>query len=1086
MNSLKTTLLRPKKYFVLFLTVCALSISSSAFAAAITWDHGGGTDTDWTNPLNWSGDVLPTSADQVTITGVYTVTVSSNVGVINKLVVQTSAAGAPTLVITSGGTLTVSNSTTTGQSQVILIGGIIQNAGTLNITTYSGASYGMEFRSSTSTVAVASSYSGAGTLNINSSAGTNSCIYFSQTNANPILTVGGTISLTPAATKYVITSSGGNATINGSGTLSAGTSGTNVGYGLLSISASGGAASVTIEKDVTLNSYTNNAFSTTSAPIYLGTSVGNTLTNKGTLYIGGINSNDGIYSGATTGITNAIDNQGTINFVGAFPTAAIGFGGAGTANFTNSGTILVSNMTATGSKGITISSASTVTITNTNTGNMTFDATNATTGAMLAIGDSKSKFDNTGTVTINKGYLAGSTGGTGSAAFNNNAGGKVTITGTGSSVAISTNLLFTNKGTFEANGTVENGGFAPSTGTVSPGGASGVGKITFYSANGATFSLTGKALMNVNGKTTAGTDYDFISVPTIGASLNVSGATLEMTVGGSYVPANNDAISLFAGNVARNGNFSAVTLPSLNWSMDYGTTTAANVKYSSTASTTIASGYTVVLSNNVTTSDLSINSGGTLTVNAGKQLTVNSTFSNSGTLNLLSDGTNGSATILTPATIGGNGTTTVQQYLSSARNWYVSSPLTNAKAPSGYTYYQRDETHADWTSIPFVATNTFNPGTGYIALPGATGATLTFATETGGTINTGDVTVALTYTSSATKKGFNLIGNPYPSHLTWTKTFVDDPTNAALIEPSIYYRTNAGTVNKGGDAAWSFKSYNASSGEFSPSGTTNIIPPMQAFWIRAKAAGNLKLDNKLTKSHQASNPLKTPAAKNEDRKRLRMEVSNGATTDEALIYFDALADNGYDTYDTPKFEDASAAIQIYTLVSGEPLVMNGMNSIPETEFPLAFTTTSAGTFTLKTSQFSNFEAGTQIILTDYADINNPVRTDLSADGSAYPFTSDVASTTTRFTLKIKQVTTGVNPGSNNNFWVSTNANGQIIINSNTNAETTVAVYNAVGQMVSKRSLKSNSLTLENPHTPGVYLVAVSNYGKTITKKVIID
>ena len=574
MNSLKTTLLRPKKYFVIILTICALYISSSAFAADITWDHGGGTDTDWTNPLNWSGDVLPTSADQVTITGVYTVTVSSNVGVINKLVVQTSAAGAPTLVITSGGTLTVSNSTTTGQSQVILIGGIIQNAGTLNITTYSGASYGMEFRSSTSTVAVASSYSGAGTLNINSSAGTNSCIYFSQTNANPILTVGGTISLTPAATKYVITSSGGNATINGSGTLSAGTSGTNVGYGLLSISASGGAASVTIEKDVTLNSYTNNAFSTTSAPIYLGTSVGNTLTNKGTLYIGGINSNDGIYSGATTGITNAIDNQGTINFVGAFPNAAIGFGGTGAANFTNSGTILVSNMTATGSKGITISSTSTVNITN--TGNMTFDATNATTGAMMTIGDSKSKFDNTGTVTINKGYLAGSAA---TAAFNNNAGGVVGIYNTqGSGYFANTNLTFTNKGTIEGFGNFANGSFIPSTGTISPAGTSGYGKINFYQATtgSPTFNLTGKCLMNVKGKAVAGTDYDQITVSTAGSSLNVSGVNLEVTLDPSYTPADKDTVVLFTGNAALTGTFASMSLPR-GWRMEYSTTKAEMV-----------------------------------------------------------------------------------------------------------------------------------------------------------------------------------------------------------------------------------------------------------------------------------------------------------------------------------------------------------------------------------------------------------------------------------------------------------------------------------------------------------------------------
>ncbi|MCX6307697.1 MAG: hypothetical protein NTY32_02315, partial [Bacteroidia bacterium] len=141
-----------------------------------------------------------------------------------------------------------------------------------------------------------------------------------------------------------------------------------------------------------------------------------------------------------------------------------------------------------------------------------------------------------------------------------------------------------------------------------------------------------------------------------------------------------------------------------------------------------------------------IGAGGILNVNAGKQLSVGSTMANGGTLNLLSTSADGTATILTPASISGSGTTNVSQYLGTARNWYVSSPLTNAKAPAGYTYYMRDETGSNaspvapatayWVSV--ASGNAFTPGTGYIALPGATGATMTFATETGGSLNSGN------------------------------------------------------------------------------------------------------------------------------------------------------------------------------------------------------------------------------------------------------------------------------------------------------------------------------------------------------------
>ena len=101
---------------------------------------------------------------------------------------------------------------------------------------------------------------------------------------------------------------------------------------------------------------------------------------------------------------------------------------------------------------------------------------------------------------------------------------------------------------------------------------------------------------------------------------------------------------------------------------------------------------------------------------------------------------------------------------------------------------------------------------------------------------------------------------------------------------------------------WKFLTYNGHSGEAVPLTsilTGGIIPPMQAFWVKAKAAGTLTLDNKLTRSHQSSNPLKAPAAKKTDRQRIRLEISNGTTTDETLLCFDGDASNAFDAYDSP-------------------------------------------------------------------------------------------------------------------------------------------------------------------------------------------
>ncbi len=232
---------------------------------------------------------------------------------------------------------------------------------------------------------------------------------------------------------------------------------------------------------------------------------------------------------------------------------------------------------------------------------------------------------------------------------------------------------------------------------------------------------------------------------------------------------------------------------------------------------------------NRTIHDITIASGGKVTNNNGVTFTANNFTINSDA--------SGTGTYVDNGTTTTGGTTSVNQYLSYARNWYVSSPVSNAQAPSGYTYYKRDETGSNpspvapatayWVNVP--TGTVFAPAIGYSALPTADGQTLTFSTQTGGSLNSlnSPVSVALTW-SGASYKGYNLIGNPYPCHLSWTTAFVDDLTNAALINPSIWYRTNAGTTNASGQ--WSFQTFNAHSGQGVPSGVTGIIPPMQAFW----------------------------------------------------------------------------------------------------------------------------------------------------------------------------------------------------------------------------------------------------------------
>jgi len=470
-----------------------------------------------------------------------------------------------------------------------------------------------------------------------------------------------------------------------------------------------------------------------------------------------------------------------------------------------------------------------------------------------------------------------------------------------------------------------------------------------------------------------------------------------------------------------------------------------------------------------------------LTVAAGGQVT-NSNTLNAGTLILNSNETDGTATYID------NGTTNVttaiaNQYLGTTRNWYVSSPVVSTASSTSniekYFEYIEAGNNNDRTGQPagssaywkgYTPGATFmEAGKGYIALPSNPAASLQFS----GTLNKGNINVTL----SKVGNGFNLIGNPYPSHLTWTLAYVT--SKAAQIEPTIWIRTNGGSSNSTG---WSFTTHNALVGEIVPSWADVDIAPMQAFWVKAKATGTLILDNTLVRSHNASNRLKAPAAKNTTRQRVRLQVSNGTATDEALIYFDAAASSTYDAYDSPKmFINTAPKPEISTKIGNEQLVINGMSEVPfDTEIPVGFSTLTAGYFSISRAELANFQQGTRILLKDKL---YPATEFELTEGASYNFNADVtAASTDRFSLLFRApgTSTGINDAAKLNAQVFVNATNQITIVSAEKCN--YAIYNAVGQQVENGVTTAKQQTVNCKINTGVYVVKVNNQSTRVIIK----
>jgi autotransporter-associated beta strand protein len=600
---------------------------------------------------------------------------------------------------------------------------------------------------------------------------------------------------------------------------------------------------------------------------------------------------------------------------------------------------------------------------------------------------------------------------------------------------------------------------------------------TIISGGTLKLNANGGALKSGNAVTIGGGTLEIAQSQTIG-DFSMPSGTLKVDAGQTLTITGTYNVS--GGTINNQGTI--VLQGSSAHSFPGSSTVINNGTFGLMTNLTIDNSSVVSIDKSFSVTTLTINPNAKLTNNTGKTLTV-STFN-------INSSSSGTGTYLDNGTTTITGSANVQQYLSSARSWYISSPVNNAAAPTGYTYYKYDEKGNNPHS-PFTLSETeywenvsngttLSPKVGYIAQVASGTPTITF---TGSTFNDDDFTLNLTRTSGKTKEGFNLVGNPYPSFLN-----IDNLASNADILKTYWIRSNNGS--------YVFDTYNipsAVSTGLSGLSVSKFIPPMQAFWLRVTSGQSTATVDFLNanRGHQddLNNKFRVKSSVKTNQSLLRLKVSNGTNTDEAVIYFNSNASNGYDAYDSPKMSNADANIpEIYTLVGNEELVINGMTTIPTTALALGFRTGESKNFTIKASEITNMNANTHIILKD--NLLN-IEKDIT-DGSAYTFSSDAVNSTTRFTVifRTSSNATGLdnNSAESNAITVYKNAqNGISIICSNgISGQGTVSVFNTIGVKMASQALTSATTVVDKIFASGVYLVNVTYNGKASTQKIIIN
>lgn len=298
----------------------------------------------------------------------------------------------------------------------------------------------------------------------------------------------------------------------------------------------------------------------------------------------------------------------------------------------------------------------------------------------------------------------------------------------------------------------------------------------------------------------------------------------------------------------------------------------------------------------------------------------------------------------------------------SGTNGVVFDP-TNTPAAAGFPtcwVYNEDDANAienpnaqwGWVSATN-SSNLLSPMKGFaLNLGGSTTISLT-GIPSNGTV--APIAISNTPSSNPTSDGYNLIGNPYPSPISWNALRGLAP-NTGQFSNVIKYWSNSGQYSG------QYADYN---GIVGTNGGGDIIPLGQAVMVRktTPGIGSFNLANSARVASSSASFFEAEVVPN----LIKLRISGGTGNDEMAIYFASNASNTFDeNQDAVKMLSGVPGVpNIYSMNSDLRLSINAMGTLAQnTEIPLGVSITSAGNYTILASDFDSFEQTSLIYLED--------------------------------------------------------------------------------------------------------------------------
>ena len=420
----------------------------------------------------------------------------------------------------------------------------------------------------------------------------------------------------------------------------------------------------------------------------------------------------------------------------------------------------------------------------------------------------------------------------------------------------------------------------------------------------------------------------------------------------------------------------------------------------------------------------------------------NLTIDNGVSLTLHSDGTSGTASLITNGTITNNGTINVQRYITDSKWHLISSPLSDATASifaGDYLQYY----NGTWNDITNAAT-TLTPVQGYSLWDATKSSTYTYT----GDLNNGDQSIAI----SSANDGWNLLGNPYPSPIDWS--LLDDTYGAVYYwdsENSNYVSWN----NGGGTGA-------------------QYVPAMQGFWINTTSDGTFNISN-TERTHSGT----TTYYKNRilPQNYLELQVDGNNYYDRLCININDEATNDFDfQYDAYKLTSPEEAVpQLYSIVGNDILSIDVRP--PAEVIQLGFQCGEDGNYSFNLNKLTDISS---VVLED-------TKTGImhNLQNKKYDFEYLPSDDEKRFKLHLQ--VTGINDSREDTFIVYSDKKTIYLKSDKIIIKGTVKVLDITGRTMYKQSINNSSFTkIPANYKTGVYIVMIENGSDVRSKKVIIN